>query len=407
MNLLEQVKKLPLSPGVYLFLNKNKKPLYVGKATSLRRRVISYFQKQQDPRLAEMIDSAVKIKYYKTDSVLEALVLEANLIKKYWPKYNVKEKDNRSFIYIVIPRQARDKFPRADGSTSLTAGFPRPFIVRQRELEKFPQDRVFGPYQSLSAIKNGLRIIRKIFPYSTCLAAGKPAKNSGKPCFDYQIGLCPGACVNKISKEEYQKNIDNLILFLRGEKKKLFKKLKNENQMAIQSLKHIQDVALISREDLSQGTAKFNRIEGYDISHLTGKETVGSMVVFIDGKADNSQYRLFNIKEAPANDDLRALEEMITRRFRHPEWHYPDLIMIDGGKPQISFISKTFKKLNISIPIVGISKFGGDKLVFQPKVKSSLKELIQTEKGVLLKVREEAHRFALKTSRRQRKLSAK
>jgi len=381
MNLLLQVKKLPMKPGVYLFLDKSGKPLYVGRATFLKRRVLSYFQRSRDTRLAEMLNLAVKIKHYKTDNLLEAIILEANLIKKYWPKYNVKEKDDRSFIYIVIPK----------------TDYPRPFIVRKRELQKFvPNAAVFGPYQSLSLIKNALRIIRKIFPYSICRI------NSGKPCFDYQIGLCPGACAGKISKENYQKNIENLILFLRGEKKKLLKKLKSENPLAILGLKHIQDVALISRDDVPVG--QFSRIEGYDISHLTGKETVGSMVVFTGNVIDKTQYRLFKIKKAPANDDLRALEEVITRRFSHPEWPRPDLILIDGGKPQIDYISKVLKKRNIDIPLVGISKFGGDKLVFAPKIKSSLKELIQTIKGILLKVREEAHRFALKTSRRQRNM---
>ena len=381
MNLLLQVKKLPMKTGVYLFLDKSGKPLYVGRATFLKRRVLSYFQRLRDTRLAEMLNLAVKIKHYKTDNLLEAIILEANLIKKYWPKYNVKEKDDRSFIYIVIPK----------------TDYPRPFIVRKRELQKFvPNAAVFGPYQSLSLIKNALRIIRKIFPYSICRI------NSGKPCFDYQIGLCPGACAGKISKENYQKNIENLILFLRGEKKKLLKKLKSENPLAILGLKHIQDVALISRDDVPVG--QFSRIEGYDISHLTGKETVGSMVVFTGNVIDKTQYRLFKIKKAPANDDLRALEEVITRRFSHPEWPRPDLILIDGGKPQIDYISKVLKKRNIDIPLVGISKFGGDKLVFAPKIKSSLKELIQTIKGILLKVREEAHRFALKTSRRQRNM---
>ncbi len=394
MNLLSQAKKLPMKPGVYLFLDKLGKPLYVGRATFLKRRVLSYFNRPQDSRLAEMIDSAYYIKYFKTDNVLEAIILEANLIKKNWPKYNVKEKDDRSFIYIVIPK----------------TDFPRPFIVRKRELQKFSvckkshmrnfthfsEANIFGPYQSLSLLKTGLRIIRKIFPYSTCKIGSR------KPCFDYQIGLCPGVCAGKISKEDYQKNIENLILFLKGEKKKLLKKLKSENPLALLGLKHIQDVALISRDDVSMG--QFSRIEGYDISHLTGKETVGSMVVFTGNVIDKTQYRLFKIKKAPANDDLRALEEIITRRFNHPEWPRPDLILIDGGKPQIDYVSKVLKKRNIDIPLVGISKFAGDKLVFTPKIKSSLKELIQATKGTLLKVREEAHRFALKTSRHQRKL---
>lgn len=382
MKLLEQAKKLPQSPGVYVFSDKKNKLLYVGRATSLRRRVSSYFQRVQDPRLSEMLDSAKRIKYIKTGSVLEAVISEANLIKKYWPKYNVKEKDNRSLIYIVIPKTS----------------FPRPFLARQRELEKFgPDARVFGPYQSLSVVQNSLRIIRRIFPYSTCKI------NSGKPCFDYQIGVCPGACIGKISESDYQKNIDDIIMFLRGEKKKLLKKLKLENPWAIKNLKHIQDVALISRDELLSGKLQPGRIEGYDVSHLSGKDTYGSMVVFEGGLPDKTQYRLFRIKEAPANDDLRALEEVILRRFRHIEWPHPDLILIDGGKPQIDYLSKFLKKTGITVSIVGISKFAGDKLVFPSKLKKSLKELIGTAKSTLLRVREEAHRFAISASRRKRR----
>lgn len=379
---------MPKGPGVYVFLNKKNRPLYVGRATSLRRRVLSYGNKQLDPRIAEMVGRAAAIKHQKTDNLLEAIILEANLIKKYWPKYNVKEKDNRSFVYIVIPK----------------IDYPRPFVVRGRELNKFPQKQFFGPYQSLSLIKNSLRIIRKIFPYSTCRIG------SGRPCFDYQIGLCPGACIGAISKKDYQKNIGNLILFLRGEKEKLLKKLKLENPMAIQSLKHIQDAALIEDENFRFSIPNFqkiNRIEGYDVSHLTGRETYGSMVVFINGAPDKTKYRLFKIKKAPANDDLRALEEMIIRRFNHPEWPRPNLILIDGGRPQINFISRVLKKINIAIPSVGISKFADDKLIFQPKIKLSLKELIQSLKNTLLKAREEAHRFALKASRRQRRMTEK
>lgn len=388
---LDYVKKMSRGPGVYIFEDENNKPLYIGRATSLRRRVLSYFHSSAgpklNPRIEEMVSLAAKIKHYKTDNLLEAIILEANLIKKYWPKYNVKEKDDRSFIYIVIPK----------------VDFSRPFIVRKRELQKFSTSAaIFGPYQGLSLITNALRIIRRIFPYSTCKIG------LGKPCFDYQIGLCPGACVGKISKDKYQKNINNIILLLKGEKKKLLKKLKKDNPDKINALKHIQDVALVNSSEFENWKARIGncaeRIEGYDISHLTGKETYGSMAVFLGGKPDKTKYRLFKTRNAQANDDLRSLEEVVERRFKHHEWPMPDLIFIDGGKPQISFISKTLKKLNINIPIVGISKFAGDKLVFPQKTKLSLKELIGSQKSVLLKVREEAHRFAIKASRRKRKL---
>lgn len=381
--LAKQAKKLPLSPGVYLFKDRKGGVLYVGKAASLRRRVSSYFQKKAGPRAAEMVASASKIDFQKTDSVLEALILEANLIKKYWPKYNVKDRDDRSFIYIIITK----------------TDFTKPVIVRARELSKFPagKARVFGPYQSLHLIKTALKIIRKIFPYGLC----RPGQ--GRPCFDYQIGLCPGACVGKISAGDYQKNIDDLVLFLRGEKKRLLKKLKKENPEKIPALRHVQDVALISNDQqLTTNNRQQMRIEGYDVSHLTGKETYGSMVVFAGGKPDKNEYRLFKIKEAPANDDLRALEEVVVRRLSHREWPFPDLIMIDGGRPQVNFISKILRDKNINVPIVGISKFAGDILVFPPKTKKNIKELSAGIKETLLEAREEAHRFAIKASRSAR-----
>ncbi len=376
---------MPLKPGVYLFIGRRGDVLYVGRATSLRRRVPSYFQKNLEPRLGEMVHLAQKIKFYKTDNLLEAVILEANLIKKYWPKYNIREKDDRSFIYVAISKKD---------------DFPRPIIIRGHKIKNFNKVEnfhIFGPYQSLNVITNALRIIRRIFPYSTC------SPNQGKPCFDYQIGLCPGACVGVISKENYQKNIDNIVLLLSGKKKNLLKKLQKENPDKAKFLKHIQDVSLITREE--NISTNFYRIEGYDISHLTGRETYGSMVVFTNNRADKNNYRLFKIKEAPKNDDLRALAEVISRRFHHPEWRLPDLILIDGGKPQISFIDKILKERRIEIPIVGISKFANDKLVFTPKIKKSIKELIDINKETLLEVRDEAHRFSLKASRRKRRKS--
>jgi len=378
MTLINQAKRLPQKPGVYLFIGKNNRVLYVGRATSLKRRVLQYFQKKIDSRIGEMIVLAKRIKYRKTDTILDSVILEANLIKKYWPKYNIRERDNRSFIYITITNEE----------------YPKPLIMRARELKKITTGKIFGPYQSLNVIINALRIIRRVFPYSTCRV------HSGKACFDYQIGLCPGACIDEISPQDYRKNINNIIFLLEGRKKKLLKKLKKENPEKARVLQHIQDVALISQEDAGQ--PNFNRIEGYDISHLAGKEPVGSMVVFTNGAADKAEYRLFKIREAAPNDDLRALEEVLVRRFRHQEWHLPDLVLIDGGKPQIDFVNRVFKDAQIKIPLVGISKLAGDKLVFPAKTKKSLRELIGAIKPILLKTREEAHRFALKLSRKKR-----
>lgn len=381
-NLSDKAKLFPDSPGVYRFLDAEGEILYIGRATSLRKRVANYFTKRIDARIAEMVSLARDVRYEQTETVLEAIILEANLIKQYWPKYNVKDKDDRSFLYIVIPK----------------TDYPKPLIVRHRELEKFSALKadIFGPYQSGTLIKNALKIIRRIFPYGTC------TPNMGKPCFDHQIGLCPGACVGAISKQDYRKNIKNIALLLSGKKALLVKRLAKQYPEKARSLQHIQDVSLITRDELVRDHADANRIEGYDISHLTGRETYGSMVVFTDGEPDKDQYRVFAVKEAAASDDLHALEEVLTRRFRHDEWTMPDLVMIDGGRPQVDHIAGVFRRYNIVVPMVGISKYGGDALVFPLGTKQSVRALAEGLRPVLLRVRDEAHRFALRSSRRKR-----
>jgi len=162
-------KNLPNSSGVYLFKKKSE-ILYVGRAINLKNRVSQYFRGNLNPRIKEMVENSDSLELKTTSNLLEAIILEANLIKKYWPKYNIKDRDNRSFLYLLISKKE---------------DFPKPIITRGRELEKFKSSdfEIFGPYQSLALLKNALKIIRRIFPYSTC----KP--NQGKPCFDYQIGL--------------------------------------------------------------------------------------------------------------------------------------------------------------------------------------------------------------------------
>ncbi|MFH1611944.1 MAG: hypothetical protein ABH887_01630 [bacterium] len=264
-----------------------------------------------------------------------------------------------------------------------------------------------------------MKIIRRIFPYRSCdkkiidyylqdchaLADARAHNDRDKrPCLYYQIKLCPGVCIGEISKKDYQKNIKNIVMLLSGQKKRLLNKLKKENSEKIKSLEHIQDVTLLQKDNFEFSVSKINRIEGYDISHLTGKETYGAMVVFEDNKPNKTQYRLFKIKSAPANDDLRALGEMIERRFNHLEWQWPDLILVDGGKSQIDFVYKILQQKQINIPLIGISKYQNDRLVFAPKTKKNIKELSEIIKKTLLQARDEAHRFGLKASRRRRKI---
>lgn len=372
--LTSKLKEVPKTPGVYFWRNKKGEVLYVGRAVNLKNRLTQYFQNNIEPRIAEMVEQAAGFSFIRCESLLEAIIIEAANIKKYWPKYNVVDRDDRSFIYVAINEKAK---------------YPKPIIIRGRELNKFPSDnyKVFGPYQAFSLINTALRLLRRVFPYSTC------TPHSGRPCFDYQIGVCPGACVDAISSLEYKKNINNIIMLLNGDRARLLKKLEKENPNQARALRHIQEVSLLSKED-DLTVPRLRRIEGYDISHFQGKESYASMVVFENGEKQGSEYRLFKIKEAPAGDDERALLETLTRRFKHQGWTRPDLIMIDGGSPQISFLSKELARLNIQVALVGISKFGGDRLVFTKGVSKNFKDLAAVLKPTLLKVREEAHRFA-------------
>lgn len=384
MVIQDKAKKFPLSSGVYRWLDSKGKILYIGRATSLRRRVLQYFRPDLDPRIAEMVSLARDIKFEKTDSLLEAIILEANLIKKFKPKYNIKDRDDRSFSYVVFP----------------SGEFSHPLIVRGRELKKFPASRakIFGPFMNAGLIRNLLKILRRIFPYSTCRIY------SGRPCFDYQIGLCPGACVGEISAKNYEKNIKALIQIFEGKKKALMKALVKSNPELVGALKHLNDAILITNDELGL-VPSVSRIEAYDISHFAGQETVGAMTVMINGEPDKAEYRLFNIKTAKAGDDLAALTEVLDRRLNHGDWPLPDIFLIDGGRPQVAAINKLFVARNVSRPLIGLSKFGGDELVFASGTGKNVKDLALSIKSKLQLIRDEAHRFG--NSARKRKLSRK
>ena len=369
-NLIKKIKEAPQSPGVYLFKNKKGEVIYVGRAANLKNRLENYLH-PIDFKIRKMVDEANDLKIKKTKNLLEAIILEANLIKKYEPIYNTKEKDNRSFVYIVIPK--------------IKWGYPR--IVRQREVEKYllSESFVFGPLRSYSLAKNFLLLVRKIFPYSTCKL------NQGKPCFHYQIGLCSGKCLGKINESEYQEIIDNLINFLKGENKKVKKFLTEKFKEKLYFLEHLEDISLIDEEKRPSLNKK---IEAYDISHFSGKETVGSLIVFENNDFNKSLYRRFKIKKAKPFDDFSALKEVLERRFNHSEWKFPDLILIDGGKAHIKVAEKVLEKMGLKIPVVGIAKFKNDKLIFGQNVKKSVKELLEISFETLKKIRDEAHRFA-------------
>ncbi len=379
MTIEEKIKKSPDSCGVYIFNKKNGIPLYVGRSINLKQRLKSYVN-SKEPKAKALIKESSSLTVIKTKSLIDAVIKEANLIKKFEPKYNVKEKDNRSFCYIEIVNEK----------------WPYPQIIRERNIS-FNKDKkslIFGPFQSYKTAKNILSILRKIFPYSTC------KENQKKPCFHYSINLCPGKCISEVTKKEYNKNIKYLSFYLKGERKKIESYLKKENPEKLKELKIINDFILSTNEENFLKKWKTTSIEGYDISHFSGKESVGAMVLFEKGNFNKKGYRLFKIKKAAPGNDIAALEEILKRRLKHKEWKYPDLILVDGGKAQVNIFEKIINNNKLKIPVIGIAKNKKEKIVLgKAKIDVSDSDFLNH----LKKIRDEVHRFA--NSFRKKKMS--
>lgn len=383
---------LPEAPGVYFFRDKEGNILYVGKATSLKDRVGSYFSldliNTRGLRLVTMVTIAEKVTFEETESVLEALLLESQLIKKHNPPYNVKEKDNKSFACVVITKEE----------------FPRILIMRIRDYEKKfikkEVDAVYGPFPSMSQIKEAMTIIRKMFPYRDKCEIGQV-----RHCFNAQIKLCPGVCVGAISKEEYKKNISNIKRLLNGKKEDIKKSLEKEMKICakreefekaavirntLYALSHIKDTSLIKQEEIMSFKDKNFRIEAYDVAHISGTNRVGVMVV-IDGKEKKkNEYRKFKLTEK-VNDDYEGIREILRRRLKHKEWRYPDLIVFDGGENQRRTGEKLLAEEGVMIPCVSVVKDAHHK----PKDILGPKVHVDYNKKEILLANNEAHRFAI------------
>lgn len=397
--LISKIKKFPNVPGVYVMRDSKRKPLYIGKASSLRNRVLSYFQRPQENRLEQMLAQVVKIDSQKTDSVIEALFLENELIKKYQPKYNLKLKDDKTFLGILI---TKEDWPK---------------VIPARLTQKLPRGEFYGPFPSADQVRQALQIIRKIFPFRVSC---QPL--SGKACFEYHLGMCPGVCAGKISQADYQKTIRQIKLFLKGKKKNLIRELEKDMRGLaknlefekaakirdrIFALRHIQDVALIHEENFRHPQDIPGRIEAYDISNIAGAFAVGAMVVFAEGIIDKSHYRKFKIKTVKGADDIASLKEILSRRLNHPEWPLPDLILVDGGRGQVNGAKAVFKNYNLNIPIIGVAKGlkrDKDEIIADPSILSGQ---VKIDKKLLLRLRDEAHRFAIQYYRLRHRKSVK
>jgi len=441
---LEQIKQLniPKNPGSYQFKDASGKIIYIGKAVDLRSRVLSYWREatSHTPAKYSMLKKVASIEWIEVESEIEALLLEANLIKKFQPEYNVVMRDDKRYIYIEVSTE--DEYPR---------------IFMTRNLDK--KGKYFGPFVSTEAVRETLKVLRRIWPYRSCKNMPK------KACLYYRLGKCQGVCESLISKQEYAKTIKQIVLFLEGGKTALIKSAvaeritKLERQLERQpdsstarqleineelvrlkyELKNINNVLAHSKVlsladkytgdvvELAKtlGLARVpNRIEGYDISNLQGKEAVGSMVVFKDGEPDKNEYRKFKIKDTDIEGDVWMLQEVIERRLKHFNyqlsiknyefddkenkdiWENPDLIIVDGGKAQLGVLVRILKKYKVDIPVIAISKGEGlrssiapDKIFFPGEKKPLELSLASPALHLIKRVRDKAHRFAIEYHR--------
>lgn len=410
------INNLPNSIGVYLF-KRNNEILYIGKALSLKARILSHFENAKlDHKEALITQNSDRIEYLLTDSEFKALLLESSLIQKHHPKYNLRWKDDKSYLYIKIT--VKDEFPKV-------------YSVRQ---EDDRESMYFGPFPSKRDIETTLRIVRKLFPFC------RQIKISKRACFYSKIGLCnpcPNLIVNTFDKSKktklkriYRRNIRQVIHILQGNIKlalqdsyKMLKKLTNnqEYEEALKLRNKIQHFEqLINQSQFTSDiSTQFNqssealeklknilkqyfpllnrleRIECYDVSSLFQKDATASMVVFTNAIPDKSQYKRFRIKSKMSRSDLEMLEEIFSRRFKQ-SWPKPDLIVVDGGTLQVLKVKQALKNKE-TIPLIGIVKHPDRIVINTPDRLYTLRPLANNLGFNLVRsLRDEAHRFARK-----------
>tara|TARA_B100002051_G_C16741729_1_gene644734 strand:- start:1998 stop:3284 length:1287 start_codon:yes stop_codon:yes gene_type:complete len=389
--------KLPDSPGVYFFLGTNKKILYIGKATSLRSRVRSYFgsdlEEKRSLLIEKMVSEAKTVEFTPTDSTLEALILETNMIRTHKPTYNTRSKDDKSYNHLVITNEE----------------FPRVLVVRGKDVtEKFAEQDIkyeFGPFPSGVLFREALKIVRKLFKfYDTKKPVGeqKSRLERGKIDFNKQIGLFP----SEENQQEYKRTINHIKLFFEGKKQQIIKELEKEMMLLakkekfeeanhikkrIFALQHIQDISLISDDRRHYRDDKSLRIEAFDVAHLQGDSMVGVMTVVDGVEPQKSEYRKFKVNGYTSSNDVGALKEILERRFKHKEWRFPDVLVVDGSTAQKNAAQAILRQNSLVIPVVAVVK--DDK--HKPIRLVGQKDLLNKHKDSVLLANAESHRFAI------------
>jgi excinuclease ABC subunit C len=413
----EKVKSFPPTPGVYLMKDAAGNVVYLGKAKHLRSRAASYFHKEaaHDPRIRDWIGLVKDVDYIETADDIAALLTEARMIKDLRPRFNKDLKDDKTFPYLQI--RTREEFPRVE-------------ITRQPRRKGV---RLYGPFTSSGSLRAAVSVLQRIFKFRTCTLDLKSSEDRWRwfrPCLLHSIRRCTAPCNFRVGRDEYRRQIKKLIFVLEGKKDRLMRGMERQMQAASEAFdfekaKRIRDeITALQKLDMRGdtdrdvqpevfpidpkkglkglrkvlGLAKTPRtIEGVDIAHLGGSDTVASLVAFLDGLPFKPGYRRFKIKSVDGVDDFASIREVVTRRFRRlseEDTVFPNILLIDGGKGQLNAAMDAFRALGIEPPCV-ISLAKQEEEIFRPGEAESIKLSRHSAALRLLQyVRDEAHRFA-------------
>ncbi|MCX5701224.1 MAG: excinuclease ABC subunit UvrC [Candidatus Omnitrophica bacterium] len=394
-NLRTKFVTAPDTAGVYLMRDKAGRIIYIGKANSLRKRLMSYLGKDLSSKTIALMSHVEDIEFKLCPNESLALLLEASLVHKHKPRYNVSLRDDKSFPYVKITNET----------------FPRLYITRKKEADGADY---IGPYTNAKLLKGALKIIRHSFPFRSCKTLPR------KPCMYYRLNLSPAPCVGLISKLGYAKLLNNIRTVLNGRADTLIQKLSKQmsessGKLDFEAAAKIRDqinalssigkasLGLNSQDEIEDLKKLLNlsripkRIEAFDISNISGQEATGSMVSFIYGRPDKNNYRRFRIKGISGIDDYGMIAEVVLRRYQRlvkEKLSLPDLILIDGGRAHLLTAEKQLCALNLNIPLVSIAK-EEEHIYTQGRIKPIKLKIDTPALNLIRRIRDEAHRFAV------------
>jgi excinuclease ABC subunit C len=413
----EKVKLFPTSPGVYLMKDIQGRVVYVGKAKNLKNRASHYFTQAaaDDARTCDLVKLIADVDFIATDSDVDALLMEARLVKDIQPRFNIDLKDDKSFPYLQI--RVREEFPRVE--------FTR--TPRRRGV------KLYGPFTSAKSLRLAINVLQRVFKFRTCsldIKTSDPRWRWFRPCILHSIHQCTAPCNFRVTKEDYRRQIRSLRMVLAGKKVKLLAEMDKEMKEASAALQYERAARLRDEIDALQNLGRRGdvdkdvqpqvfflepkkglvglrkalglpqtprTIEGIDIAHLGGNETVASLVTFIDGLPFKPTYRRYRIRSVSGVDDFASIREVVTRRFRwrkNDEQVFPDILLIDGGKGQLNAAQEAFQVINREPPAL-ISLAKREEEIFRPGESESVRLGRHAAALRLLQyVRDEAHRFA-------------